>query len=46
MTNKFFLVLRNNIFKHAFIKFLVALREVHANANIIQDLQIYATIGD
>ena len=38
--------LRNNAFKQALIKFLVTSWKDDANANIIQDLQIYATCGN
>ena len=44
--NDFVGALRNNAFKQALIKFLVISWEDEANANIIQDLQIYATCGN
>ena len=43
--NDFVGALRNNAFKQALIKILVISWENDANANIIQDLQIYATCG-
>ena len=44
--NDFVGALRNNAFKQALIKFLVISWEDEANANIIQDFQIYATCGN
>lgn len=37
---------RNNVFKQALTKFLVASWEDNANANIIQNLYIYAACGN
>ena len=45
-TNKFFFSFAQQRIQNALIKFLTASWEDDENANIIQDLQIYATCGN
>ena len=45
-TNNFFFSFVQQRIQNALIKFLAASWEDHENANIIQDLQIYATSGN
>ena len=44
--NNFFFSFVQQRIQNALIKFLAASWEDHENANIIQDLQIYATCGN